>query len=226
MVKKMDEKEILIINDYCKERIKPKLIRDVKTEALLVFSRTALENFFNKLDEQNAQISLSNTEDSEYVYNTLRELLNDLQAHIVNANYLIELIQNAKRFPSNLELSQVVKYEEPLINYYDTMAKRMEYHFPSKTVAIPELIVICVLCNWFIEDERSTTLFPFIKKYDLCKLIDKFEIYAINSTDDKKKLISRMQYVAIDIADVLKKVKYKFNTKRVSKQRRNKSKRK
>lgn len=220
----MQNKEVLVIHDYCEQRIKPKLIRDVKTEALLVFARTALEGFFHKLDQENVEISLNTQEDSAYVYSQLRALLKDLQKNIVNARYLIELIQNAKKFPNSLELSQIVKYEEPLIYYYDAMAKRMEYHFPSKTVAIPELVVICVLCNWFVENEKSTNLFPFLDKYDLCKLIEKFEIFGLNSSKEKKKLISQMQLVAIDVVEVLKRKTYKFNTNRVSKQRKHKSK--
>ena len=39
----------IVLNTNCKNRIKPKLIRDVKTEALLVFARTALERFFAKM---------------------------------------------------------------------------------------------------------------------------------------------------------------------------------
>lgn len=35
----------------CKERIKPKLLKDVKIEALLVFSRTTLEDFFKQYEE-------------------------------------------------------------------------------------------------------------------------------------------------------------------------------
>lgn len=224
MVKQMQNKEVLVMNDYCEQRIKPKLIRDVKTEALLVFSRTALESFFNKLDQENVEITLHTKEDSLFVYNQLRALLKDLQKYIVDARYLIELIQNAKKFPNSLEWSQIIKYEEPLIYYYDSMAKRMEYHFPSKTVAIPELVVICVLCNWFVESEKSTNLFPFMDKYDLCKLIEKFEIYGLNSSKEKKKLISNMQLVGIDVIEVLKRKTYKFNTNRVSKQRKNKSK--
>lgn len=219
MVKKMEDKKVLVINDYCKERIKPKLIRDVKTEAILVFARTALERFFDKLDKNDIKLVLGNEDDTKYIYGSLRELLNDLQTHVVNVEYLLELIQHAKTHHDNLEIRQLAKYEEPLITYYDTMAKRMEYHFPEKITAIPEFIVICVLCNWFIEDEKPTSLYPFIENYDFLQLIEKFEIYAKNETDDKKKLISQMQLVSIDVANTLKKAKYKFNNHRVSKKR-------
>lgn len=219
MIKSTEEKNVLVIDDYCECRIKPKLIRDVKTEAVLVFARTALERFFEKLDQKDTQLLLGDEETTNYIYGSLRDLLKDLQKHVVNVEYLIELIQNAKKNPRSVELRQLAKYEEPLIDYYDTMAKRMEYHFPQKISAIPEFIVICVLCNWFLEDEKPTTLYPFIGKYDFLALIEKFEIYANNETDDKKKLICAMQTVSIDVVEVLKKAKYKFNKDRVSKKR-------
>ena len=34
----------------CKNRVKPKLLRDIKTEALLVFIRTTLEQSFQQID--------------------------------------------------------------------------------------------------------------------------------------------------------------------------------
>lgn len=223
MVKKMEDKKILVINDHCESRIKPKLIRDVKTEAVLVFARTALERFFNKLENDNAELLLGSKEDTRYIYGSLKELLKELQKHVVNVEYLIELIQNAKKYPGSLELRQLAKYEEPLINYYDAMAKRMEYHFPQKTAAIPEFIVICVLCNWFLENETPTTIYPFIEKYDFLKLIEKFELYTKNETDDKRKLVSRMQMVSIDVVETLKKTKYKFNKERTSKRKKRKA---
>jgi len=221
MVKKMEDKQVLVIDDYCEHRIKPKLIRDVKTEAILVFARTALERFFKKFDKEDTELVLENEECTDYVYGSLRNLLKDLQKHVVNVDYLIELIQNAKKYPQSIELRRVAKYEEPLIVYYDAMAKRMEYHFPEKITAVPEFIVMCVLCIWFIEEEKTSSMYPFLEKYDILEIIDRFEKYARNSPDDKKKLFSQMQKVSIDVVEVLKNVKYKFNPDRKSKIRKN-----
>ncbi|MEA3352626.1 MAG: hypothetical protein U9Q33_02245 [Campylobacterota bacterium] len=219
MLNKSEEKKVIVIDDHCEQRIKPNLIRDVKTEAVLVFARTALERFFAKLDKDDKQPQLSNEEDSQYIYSTLRELLKDLQKHVVNVEYLIELVQNTKKHPYSQELKQLAKYEEPLIVYYDTMAKRMEYHFPSKTAAIPEFIVVCILSIWFLEEEKDTAIYPFVSNYDFLKMIEKFEIYGKGRTDEKKQLIILMQKVSLDVTESLKKVKYKFNKDRVSKKR-------
>jgi len=222
---KMEKKQIFSINNYCEDRIKPQLIRDVKTEAVLVFARTALERYFDRFDKENTVLELASIDDTNYVYDSLKSLLIDLQKHVVNVEYLITLVQNSKQNPRNLELKKLAKYEEPLITYYDSMAKRILHQFPSKTAAVPELIVISILSIWFEEEEKSTTLYPFIKKYDSLKLIEKYEKYALLLDKDKKKVISMMQTVSIDVVEVLKNVKYKFNTDRKSKNRQGKSKR-
>lgn len=226
MVQEIEEKQIFSINDYCENRIKPQIIRDVKTEAILVFARTALERYFDRFEKENNKQILNNIEDTNYVYDSLRELLNDLQKHVVNVEYLMKLVQNAKENPENFELKKLAKHEEPLITYYDSMAKRISHQFPSKTAAVPELIVISILSIWFHEEEKSSILYPFIKKYNTLQLIGKFEQYAQSLDDDEKKVISLMQKVSIDIVEVLKNTKYKFNQDRKSKIRKNRSKNK
>jgi len=222
---KILEKPILTIDNHCEERIKPQLIRDVKTEAVLVFTRTALERYFDRFNKDDNKLILSTQEDTSYVYNSLKSLLIDLQKHVVNVEYLINLVQTTKQNPSSLELRKLAKYEEPLITYYDSMAKKIAQQFPSKIAAVPEFIVICVLSMWFLEEEKTSALYPFIKKYDTLLLIDKFEKYAQNSNDEEKKVFSQMQKVSIEVVEVLKNVKYKFNTDRKSKNRQSKSKR-
>lgn len=226
MVEEIVEKKIFSVKNYCENRIKPQIIRDVKTEAILVFARTALERYFDRFEKENNKLILNSVEDTNYVNDSLRELLNDLQKYVVNVEYLMTLIQNAKQNPQNLEFKKLAKYEEPLITYYDSMAKRISYQFPSKTAAIPELIVINMLSIWFQEEEKSSILYPFINKYDSLKLIGKYEKYSQGLDEDNKKVISLMQKVSIDVVEVLKNVKYKFNTDRKSKVRKNRSKNK
>ena len=59
----------------CKNRVKPKLLRDIKTEALLVFIRTTLEQSFYQIDNNDYDFILNNDEDKKYTYTTLRRLL-------------------------------------------------------------------------------------------------------------------------------------------------------
>lgn len=219
MENKIEVKTILI-NDNCEARIKPKLIRDVKTEALLVFARTALERFFKKLEDEQVELFLNNKEDTQFVYDNLKELLFCLQKHIVNVDYLLNLMKLAKENPTSMELKKLAKYEEPLIVYYDAMAKKMEYHFPSKTTVLPEFIIVCCLSIWLLEEEKSIVLFPFLEKFALLELIDRFEKYANSASSEKKKSIIHIHRVSLDIIETLKKTKYRFNRQRNSKRKR------
>ena len=63
------------IPNHCNNRIKPSLLRDIKTEALLVFARTALERYFAKIDEYNVDLQLATKEETSYVYDTLKTFL-------------------------------------------------------------------------------------------------------------------------------------------------------
>lgn len=209
--------EDIVLNTNCKNRIKPKLIRDVKTEALLVFARTALERFFAK-NENMELMKIGSIEDTKKIYKSLWDLKEKLEDSVVNVEYLLNLVQTAKRYAP---LKKLAKYEEPLITYYDAMAKRIEFHIPKERVFMPEFLVLCTLSHWVIEEEKSVTLYPFLKDFDFLSLIEKYEVAALDKNEDKKNIVD-IHRVSTDLIETLKKTKYKFNKDRVSKTRRKK----
>ncbi|QKJ22511.1 hypothetical protein [Poseidonibacter lekithochrous] len=209
--------EDIVLNTNCKNRIKPKLIRDVKTEALLVFARTALERFFAK-NENVELMKIGSIEDTKKIYKSLWDLKEKLEDVVVNVEYLLNLVQTAKRYAP---LKKLAKYEEPLITYYDAMAKRIEFHIPKERVFMPEFLVLCTLSHWVIEEEKSVTLYPFLKDFDFLSLIEKYEVAALDKNEDKKNIVD-IHRVSTDLIEILKKTKYKFNKDRVSKTRRKK----
>ena len=81
----------------CKNRVKPILLRDIKTEALLVFIRTTLEDFFKQLEVSNSYFELGSKEDPNFVYTELKKLLENLQETVINSSYLRSLIENASK---------------------------------------------------------------------------------------------------------------------------------
>jgi len=207
------------ISNYCKNRIKPTMLSGVKTEALLVFARTALERYFKYIKELKYTPKVGNEEDTLYVYNTLKELKNNLQDCVVNADYLIHIVQGAK-VDSNLK--KLVKFEEPLMNYYDAMAHKVSSHYSKKPAYIPEFLVICVLSNWIIEEERSISSYPFLKEIDFEQLIEKFELNRDSFKKDDECIISDIFNVSSVIVEKLKNTKYKVNKVRISKTRKKK----
>lgn len=207
----------IIINTNCKNRIKPNLIRDMKTEALLVFARTALERFFKRTKNESIY-NLGTIEDTKYVYETLWDLKLKLKDTVVNVEYLIDLFHSSKIQP---ELQKLVKYEEPLMVYYDAMAKRIEFYLPHEKVFMPEFLVLCTLSHWIVEEEKSIALYPFLSDYDYLKLIEIFELSALNNSEDKKNIME-IHRVSTDLIVTLKRTKYRFNRSRVSKIRKKK----
>lgn len=201
---------------YCSNRIKPSMLRDVKTEALLVLVRTALERYFAELDKVNAQEDIETDENANYVYTTLDTLLTQLQKHVVNVDYLLTLVQHASHRP---QLRALYKLEEPLINYYDIMAQQVKSHFDGKHVYLPLFLVICVLAGWIQEEEKSTHLYPFLEGIDFLELMGMFEMKRDDFNLDDSCKITEIHELAIKMVERLDRYKYKANKKRVSKTR-------
>jgi hypothetical protein len=204
------------INDNCINRIKPLLLRDVKTEALLVFARTALERYFTKLDESNIEPIIGNNEETIYIYSTLRTLLARLQECVVNVDYLINLVQVTKKYP---KLKALTEKEQPLIAYYDTMAQKVSSHYQEKPAYLAEFLVICVIAEWILGEEKSTHMYPFLNEIDFLELIGKFENNRHSCCLDDKCKISEIQELSFKIVEKLKNYKYKVNKNRISKTR-------
>ncbi len=203
-----------LLNKICKKRIIPTFGRDVKTEALLVFVRTALERGFKRVDDDDFEPKVGNDEDTKYVYNNLRRLNNKLNECVVNADYLLAVMQKAKENPS---YKSIAKNEEPLILYYDSLAKRIDFHSKTQKKFVPELIILCMLSQWINEEEKSIALYPFLKEYNFLLLIEKYEL---NSKNEQKTIMLEMFKISNDLVNILNNTKYKFNKDRISKTRR------
>lgn len=193
----------------CKNRVKPKLLRDIKTEALLVFVRTTLEDYFYQIEKGSCFFKLSNEEDMKYVYNNLRKLLDYLEDSVINSSYLRSLIENANK---NASLRLLAKKEEPLMVYYDSLVKSIERQLPNGTFWIPELIVICLLSEWIVEEEKSIYFYPFLKDFDYIDLINRYEVIKKDLEVDKKEVILNMFIISTKLIEKLKKVDFKFNS--------------
>jgi len=213
-----DPREFLLQN-RCSERIKPSLLREVKTEAVLVFARTALERFFTQMDEAHYHPSVGDPEDTRYIYETLHQLKERLARHVVNADYLIHLAQGAQKYP---ELRRLARFEQPLIEYYDVMAQTVAAHYRERPAYLPEFLVICVMSHWILEEEHSTALFPFLEKIDLLELIATFERHRKEMEKEGVCIITDIHEISIKIVERLQNKKFRLNTGRVSKSRKRK----
>ena len=192
----------------CKNRIKPLLLRDVKTEALLVFIRTTLEDYFRQIENESNYFELDSKEDNQFVYNELKKLLEKLQDTVINSSYLRSLIENA---PKHQSLKALAKKEEPLMVYYDSLIKTIERLLTNGSSWIPELIVISLLSEWIIEEEKSTYFYPFLKDLDYIDLINRYDNAKIGLDKDKKEIMLNMYKISSTLIEKLKNTKYKVS---------------
>lgn len=192
----------------CKNRIKPLLLRDVKTEALLVFVRTTLEDYFRQIENESNYFELGSKEDNQFIYNELKKLLEKLQDTVINSSYLRSLIENAPKDPS---LKVLAKREEPLMVYYDSLVKTIERLLTNGNSWIPELIVIALLSEWIIEEEKSTFFYPFLKDLDYIDLINRYDNAKIGLDKDKKEIMLNMYKISSTLIEKLKNTKYKVS---------------
>lgn len=195
----------------CKNRVKPVLLRDIKTEALLVFCRTTLEDYFNQIDKLGYFFQLGNKEDNEFTTSELKKLLNNLQDTVINFSYLRSLIQNSSKNYSSIA---IIKREEPLIFYYDSLVKEIERLLKNGSFWIPELIVICLLSEWIIEEEKSTYFYSYLKDFNYFELLNCYDNAKKNLDSDKKDIIFNMYKISSKLIEKLKKAEYKINTNR------------
>jgi hypothetical protein len=205
-----------LINDNCKNRIKPVLLIDVKTEALLVFARTALERYFAQIDEVEYKPVVGSDEETKYVYEILRKLLINLQDSVVNVDYFIKLTHESRK---SAQLRELAKCEDPLISYYDVMANEVAKFYDNKPAYLPEYLIICTLAHWILEEEKSINLYPFLKDIDFLDLMSKFEMDRKKFEKDGLCVVSDIHDVSFKIIEKLKNKKYKVVEKRVSKTR-------
>ncbi len=195
----------------CKNRVKPKLLRDVKTEALLVFIRTTLEQSFHQIETVGYNFRLGNDEDNEIVYSSLKALLEQLQDTVINSTYLRSLIENAHK---NATLKILAKKEEPLMVYYDTLIKTIEGCLPNGSFWIPELVVISLLSEWIIEEEKTAYFYPYLKDVDYMDLINRYDNSKKELDEEKREIMMNMYKISSKLVEKLKKAEYKINATR------------
>lgn len=177
----------------------------------MVFVRTTLEDYFNQINKSGYYFQLGNENDNELVSSQLKKLLINLQDTIINSSYLKSLIETASKNPS---LKVIAKKEEPLIVYYDSLVKEIEKSLVNGSFWIPELVVICLLSEWIIEEEKSTFFYPYLKEFDYVSLLNCYDKAKIDLDKEKKEIVMSMYKISSKLIEKLKKVEYKVNTSR------------
>ncbi|MDD2640973.1 MAG: hypothetical protein WCY75_08850 [Sulfurimonadaceae bacterium] len=199
-----------------KDIIKVKLLRDIKTDALMIYIRSVLEEIVSKIDKNEYSINLGYKEFNDEIRNNVLFLLAKLQQNVLNANELKNIIIIEQNKRSNTRL---LPDDEALILYFNTLVKEIETILNDGQPWIPEQVIFALLSEWVIEENKSTYFYPFLNEIDYLKLLNYYEQIAKEEIEtDIKSNVLKMYNIASRMIQKLKNCKYKIN-RRKSKQR-------
>lgn len=194
-----------------------KLLRDIKTDALLIYIKTVIEELLENIKNEKYKIDLGFEEFNKEIEKNIIELNTKLDKTIINAYELKSFMAYQQRKQSNHKL---LPNDEALVFYYNTIVKQIETQLVEGELWIPEQIVLALLSEWVLEEEKSTIFYTFLNDFDYLKLLGYYEIARNNEKNTSLKYnIIKMYQISSAMIKRLKNSKYKINSSRKSKMR-------
>ena len=184
-----------------------KLLRDIKTDALLIYIKTVIEEVLENIKNETYKIDLGYENFNKEIEENIIELNIKLDKTIINAYELKSFMAYQQIKQTNHKL---LPNDEALVFYYNTIVKQIETQLKEGELWIPEQIVLALLSEWVLEEEKSTIFYTFLNDFDYLRLLSYYETTRNNEKDInlKENIIKR-----------LKNSKYKINSSRKSKMR-------
>lgn len=197
--------------------MKIKSLRNIKTEALLIYIKTICQEYIEKIKNDNYIFDIGNEKCNKEILDTIYFLEEKLSKKIQN---VYELQTTINYFKKNNKTEIPWNYNA-LIFYYNTIILEFEKKFKQGEKWIPEQIILALLSEWILEEEKSINDYIFLKEIDYFKLLSYFE-YARNNEKKKdlKSTVKKMYKNASSVIYQLKNAKFKVNSTRKSKSRR------
>ena len=198
-------------------QIKLKLLRDFKTDALLIYIKTVIEELLENIKNNTYKIDLGNDEFNLEIEENIKILNSHLSKTIINAYELKAFMSYSQIKTKN---SKLLPNDEALVFYYNSIVKQIETSLQEGDIWIPEQIILSLLSEWILEENKSLTLYPFLNDIDYLKLLSHYE----NARNNEKKNSLRenvieMYKISSSMIKRLKNSKYRVDTSRKSKKR-------
>ena len=198
-------------------QIKLKLLRDFKTDALLIYIKTVIEELLENIKKGSYKIDLGNDEFNLEIEENIKILNSHLSKTIINAYELKAFMSYSQIKTKN---SKLLPNDEALVFYYNSIVKQIETSLQEGDIWIPEQIILSLLSERILEENKSLTLYPFLNDIDYLKLLSHYE----NARNNEKKNSLRenvieMYKISSSMIKRLKNSKYRVDTSRKSKKR-------
>ena len=194
-----------------------KLLRDIKTDALLIYIKTVIEELLENIKNETYKIDLGYENFNKKIEENIIELNKELDKTIINAYELKSFMAYQQARQVNHKL---LPNDEALVFYYNTIVKQIETQLKEGELWIPEQIVLALLCEWVLEEEKSTIFYTFLNDFDYLRLLSYYETARNNEKNiNLRENIIRMYQISSSMIKRLKNSKYKINSSRKSKMR-------
>lgn len=194
-----------------------KLLRDIKTDALLIYIKTVIEEVLENIKNETYKIDLGYENFNKEIEENIIELNIKLDKTIINAYELKSFMAYQQMKQTNHKL---LPNDEALVFYYNTIVKQIETQLKEGELWIPEQIVLALLSEWVLEEEKSTIFYTFLNDFDYLRLLSYYETARNNEKNiNLRENIIRMYQISSSMIKRLKNSKYKINSSRKSKMR-------
>ena len=198
-------------------QIKLKLLRDFKTDALLIYIKTVIEELLANIKNNTYKIDLGNTEFNIEIEENIKILNSHLSKTIINAYELKAFMSYSQIRTKNTKL---LPNDEALVFYYNSIVRKIELQLQEGDIWIPEQIVLSLLSEWILEENKSIVLYPFLNEIDYLKLLGYYEIARNNEKKNHlRENIITMYKISSSMIKRLKNSKYRVDSSRKSKKR-------
>lgn len=132
-------------------QIKIKLLRDIKTDALLIYIKTVVEELLENIKKNDYKIDLGYEDFNKEIEENIRNLNNELSLTIINA-YELKAFISYQQFKN--KNNKLLPNDEALVFYYNALVKQIESHLIEGALWIPEQIILSLLSEWILEEEN------------------------------------------------------------------------
>jgi hypothetical protein len=198
-------------------QIKLKLLRDFKTDALLIYIKTVIEELLENIKKETYKIDLGNDEFNLEIEESIKTLNSHLSKNIINA-YELKAFMSFSQIKT--KKNKLLPNDEALVFYYNSIVKQIELQLQEGDIWIPEQIVLSLLSEWILEENKSVVLYPFLNEINYLKLLGYYEI--ARNSEKKNTLrenIINMYKISSSMIKRLKNSKYRVDSSRKSKKR-------
>ena len=136
-------------------QIKLKLLRDFKTDELLIYIKTVIEELLENIKKGSYKIDLGNDEFNLEIEENIKILNSHLSKTIINAYELKAFMSYSQIKTKN---SKLLPNDEALVFYYNSIVKQIETSLQEGDIWIPEQIILSLLSEWILEENKSGDL--------------------------------------------------------------------